>query len=108
MDSIADPYYIAFGIGISQVLDEYARVSLDAQRLWNFPGSLVLSLETLKENLDEWKENFSWGQERLLLGGIGIPSIHINNLENGQFKQQLTQGMKQSAAVNLNLYHQLP
>ena len=106
LDSIGDSYYICFGIGVAQMLDEYAKVSLDGQRLWNFPGSLVLSLEKLKDNLGKLEKDFHWSEEKLSLGSTGIPAMHINNLENGLFKQQLTAKEKRSAAVNLNLYKQ--
>ena len=106
IDSICDPYYICFGIGVAQILDDYAKVSLDAQKLWNFPGNLVLSLEKLKCNLVTLENDFHWSEEKLSLGTIGIPALHISNLENGIFKQQLTPEVKRSAAINLNLYKQ--
>ena len=74
--------------------------------MWNFPGSLVLSLEKLKGNLGKLEKDFHWSEEKLSLGSTGIPAIHINNLDNGLFKQQLTAKEKRSTAVNLNLYKQ--
>ena len=90
---------------MAQILDEYAKVSLDGQQLWNFPGSLVLSLEKFKDNLEKLEKDFHWSEEKLSLGSTGIPAIHIN-LENGLFKQQLTAKEKRSAAVNVNFYKQ--
>ena len=43
--SICDTYYICFGIGVAQIRDEYGKVSLDAQQLWNFTGGRLLSLK---------------------------------------------------------------
>ena len=63
LDTISDPFYIAFGIGLTQILDDFAKVSLNAQKLWNFPSSLVLSLECTKENLVKCIDEFHWSQE---------------------------------------------
>jgi hypothetical protein len=52
------------------------------------------------------ENDFHWSEEKLSLGTIGIPALHISNLENGIFKQQLTPEVKRSAAINLNLYKQ--
>ena len=32
MDTIADPYYLSFGIGVVQILDGYWKVSLNAKK----------------------------------------------------------------------------
>ena len=100
LDSLSEPFYIAFGIGLCQILDSFVECSLNAQRLWNFPGSLALSIENLHCVL----KNFQWSDKALNKAGIGIPSIHIQNLKSGCFKQQLNETMKRSAAIQLNLY----
>ena len=41
------------------------------------------------------------------MAGIGVPSIHIKNLTDGCFKQQLTINMKRSTAIQLNQYQKL-
>ena len=66
----------------------------------------MLSLEKLKDKLGKLEKDFHWSGEKLSLGSTGIPAIHINNPENGLFKQQLTAKEKRSATVNLNLYKQ--
>ena len=65
-----------------------------------------MSLEKLKCNLGTLENDFHWSEEKLSLGTIGIPALHISNLENGIFKHQLTPEVKRSAAINLNHYKQ--
>ena len=98
---ISDPYYLSFGIELSQILDSFAKVSLESQRLWNFPGTIVMAVHTLQQNTGS---TFIWNRDPLSLGGIGSPLIHVENLMEGMFKQQLTEGMRRSAAVSLNQY----
>ena len=51
LDSFADPSHLAFGIGLAQILDGYARVSMNAQKLWNFPGTVCLDTQILHDDL---------------------------------------------------------
>ena len=44
----------------------------------------------------------SWSDEEMM-SGIGIPSKHVNNLKNGNYRTHLKQTVKRSAAVRLNL-----
>ena len=61
-DFIADPFYLLFGIGLSQLLDSFSQASVNSQKLWNFPGSIVESLSTLNKELEE---QFHWRTECL-------------------------------------------
>ena len=101
-DFITNPFYLAFGIGLAQILDSYSKMYLNAQKLWNFPGTLVNCLEELKLKLSD---KFELEKEQLFIGGIGSPLHHIENLEKGIFRQQLTLGMKRAAANLLNQMH---
>ena len=103
LDFISNPFYLAFGIGVAQILDSFSKMSLNAQKLWNFPGTVVKCLEELKQKLHQ---NFSWEKDPLFLAGIGSPLLHIENLEKGILKQQLTDGMRRAAAKSLNLMQQ--
>ena len=92
---------LCFGIGFSQILDHYAKTSLEAQKLWKFPGSLALSLKSLKESLEK---PFSWSSEPLdLSSGIGTPAIQIGYIKDGMFIQKLTEKVKRSTAIHLNI-----
>ena len=53
LQELSNPFYLCFGIGICQVLDNFTELSLGAQKLWQFPGTLVLSIQELKSNLEE-------------------------------------------------------
>ena len=101
---MCDPFILSFGVGIAQVLNSFSKISLDAQTLWKFPGTLAISLQTLCEELCA---KFQWSAKPLSLAlGIGTPSEQIENIKKGKFVQKLTSGMKRSAAVNPNLYKQ--
>ena len=58
LDSIKDASTICWGIGICQILDDYAALSLNAQTLHKFPGSIVIHVQNLKEKYSLLKENF--------------------------------------------------
>ena len=106
LDSFTDASHLAFGIGLAQILDEYAKVSLNAQRLWNFPGTLCIEIENLERVLDNLKDSFDWSNTALENAGIGIPSSHIENLRCGLFKTYLTDNVKRAAAIRLNLQNE--
>ena len=95
--------HIAFGIGLAQILDEYAQVSLNAQLLWNFPGSLCIAMKHLASDLLDKSQSFKWKESELVIAGIGTPATHIANLEKGMYKTSLSERVKTSAAQRLNL-----
>ena len=101
LKEISNPYFLCFGIGICQVLDTFTDLSLGAQRLWQFPGTLALSIEKLKSSLEV---EFQFLDSQLKYATIGIPSTHIDNLLKGIYCQQLTLEIKRAAANKLNLY----
>ena len=45
LDLVTDSSQLAFGVGLAQILDMYAEVSLNAQRLWSFPGNTFILLD---------------------------------------------------------------
>ena len=49
LDYISNPYYIAYGIGLAQTF--YSETSLQGQKLWLFPGTVILSVEKLKQQV---------------------------------------------------------
>ena len=49
LQELSNPFYLCFGIGICQVLDNFTELSLGAQKLWQFPGTLVLSIQDLNQ-----------------------------------------------------------
>ena len=107
LDTITDPFFLAFGIGLVQILDSYAKASLDSQKLWNFPGTIALSINNLSNQLINENNSFIWSDTALQIGSIGVPLIYIQQLQTGTYKPQLTTNMKISAAKQINLYQQL-
>ena len=103
LTSLSDPENIAFGIGISQILESYAAVSLDVQNLSHFPTSVESSIRLLRSVLERWSFKWEWKTENLNLSGIGNPSDLIENLEHGFYIPYLTSNAKQAAATRLNI-----
>ena len=60
-DFITNPFYFTFEIGMAKILDRYSKMSLNAQKLWNFPGTFVNCLEQLKLKLSD---KFDWEKEQ--------------------------------------------
>ena len=75
LDTITDPFFLAFGIGLVQILDSYAKASLDSQKLWNFPGTIALSINDLSKKLEN--DTFVWSGKALEIGSIGVPLVYI-------------------------------
>ena len=103
LDTFCNAEHVAFGIGFAQILDKYAQVSLNAQQLWNYPGTLCIAMRGLASELSEQSQSFKWKGQELDIAGIGIPTTHIANLENGVYKTSLSERVKASAAQRLNL-----
>jgi hypothetical protein len=103
LDSFCNPRHVGFGIGLAQILDSYAQVSMNAQQLWNFPGTLCILMQQLSEELNNSATLFVWKDTDLVITGLGNPSLHISNLERGLYKTHLSETVKTSAANRLNL-----
>ena len=103
LDSFCNPSHIAFGVGFAQILDSYALVSMNAQQLWNFPGTLCIAMKSLSSELEHLSTKFIWKEENLQITGIGNPAMHIANLKKGVYKTHLSETVKTSAAIRLNL-----
>ena len=103
LDTFCNAIHIAFGIGLAQILDSYAQVSLNAQLLWNFPGSLCIAMKRLASELSDLSQSFKWKESELVIAGIGTPATHLANLEKGVYKTSLSERVKTSAAQRLNL-----
>ena len=53
---IADGKFIAGVVGLSQLLEEYAQCSLDAQNLCFFPTSVLESSNKHMNNIKKWEK----------------------------------------------------
>lgn len=105
LELLMNPEHLLFGIGLSQVLDSYAAMSLSGQKLWKFPGSVCIEMTDLKQQLEKSASVFVWSEEDLKITSIGNPSIHVKHLENGLYKTSLTEKVKVAAAIRLNMYN---
>lgn len=103
MRKLVDPEILMFGIGLVQILDQYAQASLDAQRLANFPTSVLVSIQRMVSKLEKWSSGWEWEDLDLKIAGIGNPSTHVRNLMNGEFTPQVSRGSRQAAANKINL-----
>lgn len=63
LHDVSHPEILAFGFGFGQILDHYAEVSLNVQRLWNFPTSVCIDVQNLREKLNDLKQNFKFSDK---------------------------------------------
>lgn len=100
-ENICNGKFIAFGTGLAQILEVYAKCSLDVQNAQLHPSQCPEKLNDLisyLENLLEWK----WSNEDLKMAGIGNPSKIISNLRSGLYKPFVSDGAKIQAARQQN------
>ena len=74
LDRLVDPKLLLFGIGLAKILDKYARTSLDAQILANFPTTVYISCQGLVSYLEQLSKAWEWETSELKMAGIGIPA----------------------------------
>ena len=108
MKILADGKFIARIIGYCQILNSYAKASLDSQHVKSFPTTVLESVD--KENivLENASKDFVFESEELLFAGIGKPSLLIENLRigTGIFKPHVTARAKQRRAGRINIERQ--
>lgn len=101
-EAASDQDFIALAVGLAQILEPYAKCSLDVQNVklqpTSAPGVLRELDESLKE-LTEWK----WRDMDLKFSGIGNPSKIIQNLRDGHYKVHLSKGIKVETAKRRNI-----
>ena len=104
IQNITDGKQLAFGIGICQMLEVYAKTSLTSQHVSFFATTVVQSVHTLSNELDNLGKEWKWSEENLKFVGIGTPSEIITMLRNGTYTPTVTTAVKQrfSAKETLN------
>ena len=70
-----DAKNILFVIGLMQILEIYATVSLSAQHRDYFPTQVCCAIRSAKTKLKQLAESWQWQEEELKLGQCGSPSI---------------------------------
>ena len=74
LDKLVNPKSLLFGICLAQILDKYARTSLDAQKLANFPTTIDSSCQKLVSDLKQLSKDWEWQTSKLEMAVIVIPA----------------------------------
>lgn len=101
-EAVCDQDFITFAVGLAQILELYAKCSLDVQNVKLQPSSapgVSRELQKSLEELTEWK----WQDKDLKFSGIGNPGQIIQDLTNGHFKQHLSSGARMETAKRRNI-----
>ena len=80
---LSDGKFIASVVGVVQILEEYAKTSLDSQNLSFFPTSVLNSSDNHLTKIKKLSESWQWSDENPKLANIGAPSEIIENLKGG-------------------------
>jgi hypothetical protein len=99
---VSDPDFIAFAVGLAQILDSYAKCSLDVQNIKLQPTSVPGTLRELEESLENLKD-WKWQDKDLKFAGIGNPHTIIQNLMSGCFKSNVSEGVRKETAKRRNI-----
>ena len=75
-----DARHILLVIGLMQILEIYAEVSLSAQHSQYFPTQIWSVIKSAKAKLRSLSENWSWEDSNLKLGQCGNPSVLVNQI----------------------------
>ena len=103
ISKLSDGEFIARIIGYCQILNSYAKASLDSQHVKSFPTTVLESVEREGKILEELGKEFKFEDEELFFAGIGSPSELITNLRNGIFRPHVTARAKMRRAGRLNI-----
>ena len=72
-NQVADVRFIVFAIGVCQILEGYAKVSVSVQDMKLHPSSVPQILEELCDSLEKMSQSWYWEQNKLNMAGIGCP-----------------------------------
>ena len=75
-----DSNHVLFVIGLMQILEIYAEVSLSAQHANYFPTQVWSAIIAAKEELKKLSEQWEWVDKDLKLGQCGNPSVLVNQI----------------------------
>jgi hypothetical protein len=101
-NKISDPEFIAITVGIAQLLEEYAEVSLDGQNLRFFPTSVMESVNTHMKQLRSLSDKWAWNSNPLKLAGIGCPKNIIQDLKDGFYRPFVSPGSIRHSQIKHN------
>jgi hypothetical protein len=90
---LEDPRNLIRLIGIIQLLNKYAQVSLTAQSATYFPSQVLGKIQETQAYLRELSQSWSWEELRLVPAGIRAPASTIEQLvEEGLYVPEMTRG----------------
>ena len=94
---------IAFAIGLCEILDDYAQLSLTGQDLMIFPSTVTSMYKSFHCRLENLSVKWVWGNETLRYAGIGKPKDIIDSLVKGIYKCEVSENVKIAAARRMNV-----
>lgn len=101
LDSLTNGKNLAMVVGLGQILEGYAEVSLQSQSSCSFPTTVLKATDKARTQLEKYSENWYWEEKPLKLSGIGSPKKLIDNLLLGTYKPYATEAiLKRHAAWN--------
>ena len=103
LKELKDPNNIAFAVGLCDLLNDYADLSLVGQDILKFPSTVSSRYETLKQRLSELGKKWVWRDENLEMAEIGNPKEIIDNLYKGKYKCEVSRNVKNATARRLNV-----
>lgn len=77
---------IALMVGFVQILEIFTEASLACQQSKYFPTQVWNKINSVKATLQSWADEWEWSDQDLKMSGIGKPTAHVTNLENGIYR----------------------
>ena len=93
---------IAFAIGLCQILEEYASVSLAGQSIKTTPSEVPKITSKLEKSLDNLANSWTWAATPLEMGGIGTPINLISEMKAGEYTPYISENVRICVAKKLN------
>ena len=89
-NELTDGTKLASVIGLCQILEVYAEISLTSQYSNIFPTTVWKAIDKGTNKLRQYAETWVWEKNVLRMCGIGIPSELIDNLLEGKYQPHVT------------------
>ena len=100
IEQLVNGKFLALGIGRNQLLDLYAKTSLDAQYMRAFPTTVLGSVVTLCKSPTALKNCWEWETEKLQFIDIGSPKELLTSLKAGKYEPYVSDKAKQRAVAS--------
>ena len=100
---LRNPKMIAYAVGLCEILDDYAQLSLVGQDFMLFPSTIASVYEAFCCRLKKLSETWVWRNQDLKFAGISKPKEIIDNLASGTFKCEVSEKVKIAAARRMNI-----